>query len=463
MNKLYTNLQYTFKISSMLIQYNLIPSFVPYIISFVFKILIFISYPLFKNIRKMSEGERLQHALKRLGPVHVKFGQILSTSPDLIGKDIAMSLKSLQDKVEPFSFEEVKKTIEKETGKSLDEIYDYFNEQPKSAASIAQVHEATLKDTKEKVAVKVIRPDVRKKYNRDIEFLYFVVDIATKFLPNAAVRLKLKEVIDVLKQTMKTEVNLRLEAAASSEMRDNFAGSDLVYIPKIYWDYTSQDVLTMEWIKGISIYDKDKLLKHNISPHKVASNLALMFFIQAYQNGYFHADLHPGNILVLENGQIALLDFGIMGRLAEKDRIALAEILHGFLSRDYLQIAKVHKRAGYVSSDIDINFFAQHIRSVGEQIVNKPLKDISVGKLLSQLFKITDEFCMQTQTQLLLIQKTTVTIENIGKILDPNINMWKMAEPWIENWALKNITLDAKIARYIKNKYEELYAKTLYK
>lgn len=296
--------------------------------------------------------------------------------------------------------------------------------------------------TGEYVAVKILRPDIHKKYNRDIRLLYFLAKIASKF--SKAKRLKPIKVVDKFHETMKFELDLRLEAAAASELADNMRKDHNVIIPKIYWDLTSENILTTQWLEGTSIYDTPLLKEMGLEPAKIAQNFTVIFFNQAYRDGFFHADLHPGNILVDKQGKLILLDFGIMGRLKEKDRLAVAESLFGFLNRDYKLVAKVHLRAGYVPINTDLDLFAQSCRAVTEPVVGAPTKNISVGKLLAHLFKITEDFGMEVQPDLLLLQKTLIMVEGIGRQLDENVNMWQLAEPWIKKWAIKNLSLKQK-------------------
>lgn len=432
-------------------------------------------------LRKSKEdyGKRLIDCLTTLGPIYIKFGQTLSTRPDLVGTNFANYLRLLQDKLPPFDSKIAKDIVKKEfycdgvipwhdhgiSGHSLQyEIpqssrgmttFTHFNDTPIAAASISQVHKAQLA-TGEYVAVKILRPDIHKKYNRDIKLLYFLAKIISKF--SKAKRLKPIKVVDKFHETMKFELDLRLEAAAGSELADNMSREDYnVIIPKIYWDLTSEKILTTQWIDGVSIYETKLLKEMEIDIPKLAQNFAVMFFNQAYRDGFFHADLHPGNILVNKQGKIILLDFGIIGRLKEKDRLAIAESLFGFLNRDYKLVAEVHLRAGYIPTNTDLDLFAQSCRAVTEPVIGSPTKNISVGKLLAHLFKITEDFGMEVQPGLLLLQKTLIMVEGIGRQLDENVNMWQLAEPWIKKWAIKNLSLEAKLFRLIKHRLEELY------
>lgn len=405
-------------------------------------------FNLFQNQNKLLY--KMNDVFVELGPIFIKFGQTLSTRPDLIGQELTDQLKHLQDKIPPFPGKIAKNIISTELNVNIEEIFEFFDETPIASASVAQVHKAKLKDGNV-VAVKVLRPDIRSKYESDIYLLEKLAKLLC-FFSSKHNRLKPLEVVNIFKKTMYNEINLTREASACSELSDNLSDDKDVIIPKIFWDYTSEKVLTISWINdSISIYDKEKIAEKNIDCKALSRNLAILFFNQAYRDGYFHADLHPGNILVTSEGKIALVDFGIMGRLEDIDRIAIAEILHSFLNRDYKKVAEIHVKAGYVPKDCDIMSFAQACRAVAEPILHKQTKDISIGKLLTRLFQITEEFGMQTQPQLLLLQKTMVVVEGIGKLLHENVNMWELAEPWIEEWAKYNISLDGKIIRIIKN------------
>ncbi len=393
---------------------------------------------------------RITNLLQELGPIYIKFGQTLSTRPDLVGAEISNHLKALQDKLPPFDFEIVRKQFKEVFKTEISEIFAKFDKIPVAAASVAQVHKATFLNNKEKeVAVKILRPNIRKKYAKDIIFLEFIAKLITKFIKKTS-RLKLNEVINVFRRSMNYELNLRLEAASASRFADNFAGDDTIHIPEIYWHLTSEEIITLEWIDGISIYDQEKLKLHSLNRKEIAAKMAIIFFNQAYRDGFFHADLHPGNVLIRKNGQIVLIDFGITGILPEKDRLAVAELLYAFLQRDYKLVAKIHHDVGYIPENTDLELFAQYCRTIAEPVLGLKIKDISIGNLLSQLFKVTEEFGMETQPQLLLLQKTMVVVEGIGQSLDPDINMWQLAEPWIKKWAIKNLTPEAKILRLVK-------------
>ena len=396
----------------------------------------------------LNFGQRLAGLFQSLGPIYIKFGQTLSTRPDLIGTEVADSLKYLQDKLPPFSYRIVKARIEERFGQKLSDLFDSFDDTPVAAASIAQVHKAKLKSG-EIVAVKILRPNIAQKYEEDIAFLEYGAEVITRFLKKAK-RLRPKEVMSVFRQSMNLELNLRSEAAAASRILDNFANDSSLHIPRIYWNLTHDDIITLEWIDGVSIYDRKAIKKLGFDPKDIAAKIAVIFFNQAYRDGFFHADLHPGNILVCPNGKVALVDFGIIGILAEDDRLAIAEILYAFLKRDYKLVAEVHHRVGYIPKDTNLEYFAQSCRAVAEPIIGIAIKNISIGNLLAQLFKVTEEYGMETQPQLLLLQKTMVVVEGIGQSLDEDINMWLLAEPWIKKWAAKNLSPEAKLLRMIK-------------
>ncbi|PCJ29129.1 MAG: 2-polyprenylphenol 6-hydroxylase [Rickettsiales bacterium] len=399
-------------------------------------------------------GERFSNCLYALGSIYIKFGQTLSTRPDLIGAEMAESLRYLQDRLPPFDSAIVIERIETQFGKKISELFDEFEEKPVAAASIAQVHKARLKSG-ELVAVKILRPDIAKKYNDDIDFLEYCAALITKMVKSSK-RLKLTEVIGIFRRSMEFELDLRSEAAAASRIADNFTGDDSLCVPKIHWNLTTNDIITLEWIDGVSIYDKEAIIALGHDPKEIAAKIAVIFFNQAYRDGFFHADLHPGNIFVCKDGRVALVDFGIVGILPENDRLAIAEILFAFLNRDYALIAKVHHRIGYIPSDTNLEYFAQSCRAIAEPIIGLAIKEVSIARLLSHLFKVTEDFGMETQPQLLLLQKTMVVVEGIGQSLDEDINMWQLAEPWIKKWAAKNITPEAKILRAVKKIINDL-------
>lgn len=405
--------------------------------------------PRFLKIKsKYRLGQKLSKSFEELGPVFIKFGQSLSTRADIIGINVAEDLSNLRDRLTPFPFEIARSTIEQEFHKKISELYLEFNPISIASASISQVHKA-INYKGEYVAVKILRPGIEKAFGRDIRLFYYLAKLINRFQPNLR-RLKLLEIIDTFVSTVKMEMDLRLEAAAADELKQNFLNDLAVYIPTIDWELTSRKVLTLEWIDAISIDNKEALINAGHNLKDLAAKLSICFFNQAYRDGFFHADLHHGNILVNQAGQLVFIDFGIMGRLNYDTRLYVAEILKGFLERDYLHVAKIHIKAGYVPKHQPVENFAQACRSIGEPIIGLPANQISVGKLLAQLFKITEDFEMETQPQLLLLQKTLIVVEGVGSSLDQEVNMWKLAEPWIKKWASKNLGIDMRTIQATK-------------
>ena len=405
--------------------------------------------------RSKSYEYRLRNALQELGPIYIKFGQLLSTRPDLIGEKITKELSLLQDTLPAFPTNVAIKILEDSLEKPISKIFMKIDSTPVAAGSVAQVYKATLHNG-DKVAVKILRPNVKNQYFSDINLLLKISAILSYLTPKIK-RLNPKSIVNILHNAMKHELDLKLEAAACSKMSLNFSSNCDIYFPKIHWSYTSENVLVTEWIDGFSIYDKEQITQNKLNPRDLAAKIAVMSFQQTYQDGFFHADLHPGNIIITKNGMIGLIDFGIMGILPNNDRLAVAEILFGFIKKDYDLVARVHKKAGYLNIDMDSHLFAQYCRSIGEPIVGLAVKDISIGKLLLKLFKITEEFGMEVQPQLILLQKTMIIIEGIGQTLDPNINIWKLIEPWIMKWATRNISPEAKLAYAGKNKLLQFF------
>ncbi len=391
--------------------------------------------------------KNLAKALEIMGPAFIKLGQFLSTRPDIIGVKLAESLSYLRDKLPYFSYDEVVKIIEKEFGKGLNEIFSFIEEIPVASASIAQVHRAITIDGEE-VAVKIRRPGIKKLLLKDVHFFYSIAKFVELFLPKYK-RLKLKELVSTLEKSFYYELDLRLEAAAADKIRANNQ-LDSVIIPKIYWLITSERVLTMQWVEGFSVSDLANIEKNSINIIGLAKNFAIAFLTQAFDDGYFHADLHQGNIMVTHEGKIVFVDFGIVGSLDQKNRVYVARILHGFVKRNYSLVAKLHQEAGYIPEDVDITLFEQNLRAIGEQIMNLPPEKISMAKLLGYLLKITEEFNMEAQPQLLLLQKTMVMVEGIGKMLAPSNNLWVLAEDWINSWAKRNLSYEVKVAKLIK-------------
>jgi ubiquinone biosynthesis protein len=381
-------------------------------------------------------GERLAAAFNELGPSFIKLGQLLSTRADLFGEEITIDLTSLQDRLPPFPGSEARILIEAEFGRPLDSLFASFDQTATAAASIAQVHFARSTDGRD-VAVKILRPGIAQAFARDLELFLWLAGLGERLHP-ALRRLKPVEVVKTLAEVVRFEMDLRLEAAAAAELSENFAGDPNFRAPRVDWPRTGRTVLTLERIRGTRIDDRAALLAAGHRIEDLLSKASAAFFKQVFRDGFFHADLHPGNMFVDADGAIVVVDFGIMGRLDRATRFYLADMLLGFLSGDYRRVAEVHFTAGYVPPGRSVDAFTQACRSIGEPILGKPLQEISVARLLAQLFEITEQFDMETQPQLLLLQKTMVVIEGVGRRLDPEINIWALARPLIEDWMREN-------------------------
>jgi ubiquinone biosynthesis protein len=390
-----------------------------------------------------SPGERLADAIYELGPIFIKIGQILSTRPDLIGRDLAADLAKLRDDLPSFDFSQAKAIIEDELGIELKQAFAAFEPKPIAAASIAQVHKGTTHDNRV-VAIKILRPGIEKQFSKDLELLKWLVKLID-YAYKPMQKFKLQSFIDHIAEGIKIELDLRMEAAAASQMKEDMQNHSQIYIPQILWNHTTRRILTMEWIDAISIYDIKALKQAKYDLQKLAANFAIMFFYQAYEKGFYHADLHPGNVLIDTKGRIVLIDFGIMGRLDLKNRMFVAETLYGFLKHDYHKVADIHYKYGFVKQGKSKQLFAQACRAIGEPIIGMPVSEISIGKLLSQLLKVAEDFDMEIRHEIVSLQKTIMLVEAIGMTLDPEVNMWKLIEPWIEEWAIKNISIEAKI------------------
>jgi len=377
-------------------------------------------------------AQRLREALEELGPIFVKFGQVLSTRPDLMPEDIAIELTRLQDRVPPFPGDEAVKVIETSFGESVDKLFSEFSREPVASASVAQVHFAKLK-TGEEVAVKVIRPGIEKIIGRDLEILYLIARLAQRYSKQAR-RLRPVEVVDEFRKTLQDELDLRREAANASQLKSNFTGSDLLYVPEVYWDYTRRNVMVMERISGIPVSDIDTLKKAGVDLARLSNNGVEIFFTQAFRDGFFHADMHPGNIFVTPEGKYCAVDFGIMGSLGDSDKRYLAENFVAFFNRDYRAVADAHLRAGWVPPETRAEDFEAAIRAVCEPIFAKPIKEISFGRLLLHLFQTARRYNMEVQPQLVLLQKTLFQIEGLGRQLYPDLDLWVTAKPYLENW-----------------------------
>ena len=387
--------------------------------------------------RTVPRGQRLREALEELGPVFVKFGQVVSTRPDLIPADIAVELTRLQDDVLPFPGDEAREVIERALDAPLSEHFASFDIQPLASASVAQVHGATLQDSTE-VVVKVLRPGIEKVIEQDLQLLYQLARLADRHWPNAR-RLRPLEVVDDYDKTIHDELDMMREGANASQLRSNFLDSDMIYVPQIYWDHSCREVLVMERVEGIPIRDIDAIRAAGIDLRKLAHNGVEIFFTQAFRDGFFHADMHPGNIFVSPQGQYRAVDFGIMGTLAEADKRYLAENLLAFFNRDYRAVAMAHLRAGWVPATTRPEEFESAVRTVCEPIFARPISEISFGHLVIRLFQVARRFDMPVQPQLVLLQKTLLNIEGLGRQLYPELDLWETAKPFLERWMREQV------------------------
>ena len=410
--------------------------------------------------KSISTGDRLCLILQDLGPFFVKIGQTLATRTDLVGHEIARSLSRLHTELIPrLTHDDAKIIVESELKAPLEDLYNNFAPKAFAAGSIAEIFRAEDKDGN-KIAVKVLKPGIEKQFREDLDLLCFLAKFANRFFKKIR-RLKLLDVVKTFEEAAYLEMDLRLEGAAASQLQKNHINDASIYIPKIYWNLTSKRILTLEWIDGISIADSKLLKKKKHDLVAITEKLTVMFLNQAYRDGFFHADLHPGNIFILKNGKIALLDFGIMGRLDKKTRTYLMRILHGFLTRNYEAVANVHFKAGYVHGSKSKEAFIQACRAIGEPIVGQPLHKVSIGKLLAQLFSVTKDFDMEVQPQLLMVQRTTVMLEGISATLEPNANMWSVAESWIHHWSKENLEFKGRITSYVNTLFKYIKNKVM--
>ena len=382
----------------------------------------------------LSDEERLCNSIQEMGTSFIKLGQFLSTRPDIIGEKLSINLEKLQDRVKPFDTQEAKNILKKNIGEDNFDLILNLSD-PVAAASIAQVHKAQINDNGvvKDVAIKILRPNIKKIFNEQIDaimlFAYIIESLVKK-----SKRLRLAEVVFLLKQITNYEMDLRFEAAAANEFAENTKNDAGFKVPKIYWNFTSEEVLTLDWIDGVSIREKKDLIDKKVNINAIANDVIQHFLRHAVRDGFFHADMHQGNLFVNDNGQIIPVDFGIMGRIDKLNRRFLAEILYGFIKRDYKKVAEVHVLAGLVPKNTQVDSLSQALRSIGEPIFGQKVKDISGGKLLKQLFDITDKFNMQTQPQLLMLQKTMVVVEGVARKLNPDTNIWETSKPVLEKW-----------------------------
>lgn len=382
-------------------------------------------------------GVPIRKALEELGPIFVKFGQILSTRRDLLPDDIAMELAKLQDQVPSFPTEQARNIIEQAYGKSISDVFYHFEDTPLASASIAQVHSAQLLDGQD-VVVKVVRPGIKQTIQRDIQLLYTIANLAERFWSQGR-RLRPVEVVAEYEKTIIDELDLMREAASASQLRRNFVKSDLLYIPEIHWALTRSDVMVMERISGIPISDIPALLTANIELKRLAESGVEIFFTQVFRDSFFHADMHPGNIFVSNEGQYIAIDFGIMGTLGPEDQKYLAGNFLAFFKRDYRRVAELHVESAWVPAGTRVDEFESAIRTVCEPIFERPLKDISFGHLLLRLFQTASRFDMEVQPQLVLLQKTLLNIEGLGRQLYPDLDLWQTAKPFLERWMSEQV------------------------
>jgi ubiquinone biosynthesis protein len=399
-----------------------------------------------RSTSSRARGLKVSDALNRLGPSYVKLGQFLATRPDIIGAELAEDLGSLQDRVTPLPLATIAGQLSAEYGKPLDAVFLEISEAV-AAASVAQVHRARIRDAageEHDVAVKVLRPGVESRFRSDLDGFYLAANVIEWLMPSSR-RLRPVEVVDVLARTMRMELDLRLEAAAISEMAENTKGDPGFRLPAIHWDLTRRTALVIEWIDGIKIADRDAIAAAGHDLVALAAVTIQSFLRHAMRDGFFHADMHQGNLFVDRAGNLVAVDLGIVGRLSLDDRRFLAEILHGFITRDYVKVSRVHFEAGLVPPTESIEDFAQAVRAIGEPIRGRVASEISMGHLLGQLLDYTDVFHMKAQPRLVLLQKTMVVVEGVARGLNPKLDIWTVAEPVVSEWIARNLGVAAKL------------------
>ena len=399
---------------------------------------------LFWRPLKRPRGERLRLALENLGPIFVKFGQVMSTRRDLVPADIADELALLQDRVPPFPFDQVEQILKRVYADRDGEVFAVFDPVAVASASVAQVHFATLTDGTE-VAVKVLRPGIEKTINRDVALLLSAAAMI-EHLSADGKRLKPREIVGEFRKHLTEELDLMREAASASQLRRNFSDSPLLAVPEVYWDYCATEVMVMQRMSGTPISRLERLREQGIDLKRLSAAGVEIFFTQVFRDGFFHADMHPGNILVAPDGRYVALDFGIMGTLNDVDKNYLAQNFLAFFRRDYRRVAQAHVDAGWVPANTRIDEFESAIRAVCEPIFDRPLKEISFGKLLLRLFQTSRRFNVEIQPQLVLLQKTLLNIEGLGRQLDPDLDLWKTAKPYLERWMSEQVGLRGLIA-----------------
>jgi ubiquinone biosynthesis protein len=379
----------------------------------------------------------LTRALTALGPAYIKFGQILSTRPDVVGPELAQQLSVLQDKLPPFPVDVAKREVARDLGIVVDDVYSDFSE-PVAAASIAQVHSARITATNEKVAIKVLRPGIEKAFRTDIDAFYLAASVIDMLAPSAR-RLRPLDVIRHFEGVVLGELDLRLESASAAEFAATTAKDARFGVPRVFWGLSAKRVMTIEWVDGLSANDLAALDAAGLDRAEMGIRVMQLFLKHALRDGFFHADMHQGNLKINASGDIIAIDFGIMGRIDEYTRRVYAEIIFGFIRKDYRRVAEVHFEAGYVPADRDIDEFARALRAVGEPIFGMDASRISMAKLLAYLFEVTERFGMETRTELILLQRTMVVVEGVARSLNPHVNIWDVARPVVEDYVAKNV------------------------
>ena len=397
-------------------------------IELILKVLNFI----FGNNNQKDIGKKLSNVLINLGPGYIKFGQALSTRPDILGKKTCDELKILQDQLKPFSSSIAKKIIEEENENLIQESLASFDENPIASASVAQVHTGILKNGK-KVAIKILKPNIHKQLFNDFIFFYWITKFLEFFIPSIK-RLKLSKNVEVLSEVSLNELDLTLEASAADELAENFKDHKRYKVPKIYWEFTTKNMLVLEFIEGIRIDDLEALetSEHNIK--NITEIGTEVFFLQVFRDGFFHGDMHPGNILIDKEGALIPIDFGIMGRLSNKDRQFLALLLTYLLNKNYRKVVEIHDEANMLGKDISHDHLSQAIRAISTPLLNKPIGEVSLAKLLGQILSLSKKFNIEVQPQFTLLQKTMLMAEGTTRQINPNINMWELSRPLIDKW-----------------------------
>jgi ubiquinone biosynthesis protein len=413
------------------------------------RFLIYLSPFYWLRSREASRGERIRRALEDLGPIFVKFGQMLSTRRDLLPLDIADELAKLQDRVPPFPGAQARAMVERALHASVTESFDSFDETPLASASIAQVHAARLKDQRE-VVVKVLRPGVERVIRDDLDVLHLLASLAQRYWRDGR-RLRPREIVDEYEKTVLDELDLMREAANAAQLKRNFENSTLLYVPEVYWPFARRNVMVMERIHGVPISDIATLTARGTDMQRLAENGVEIFFTQVFKHNFFHADMHPGNIFVdvadPKQPRYIAVDFGIVGSLSPDDQHYLAENFLAFFNRDYRRVAELHVQSGWVPAGTRVDQFEAAIRTVCEPIFNRPLKDISFGQLLVRLFQTARRFEMEVQPQLVLLQKTLLNIEGLGRELYPDLDLWQTAKPFLEAWTREQLGLSATLKK----------------